>query len=300
MPSLLIFAEVARRSSFTEAADHLGMSKSAVSQNLTKLEEQLGLQLMVRNTRGLTLTNSGKKLLQRSEHLKDQVDLAFEEMKSDEESPSGRFSVTAPHILQRTILMPAVAQLCREFPKIEPHIVISDKPLDLMNDKLDVALFGGDLPDSNYRMLPIGSVVEKIYTTPAYFEKMGRPTHIDGIRDYAWIAADWQKKSRSFLDDDQPIHPNFKEHPDMTSNSLTCVVDLVKNNMGYAFLPAFAFENFNTECNDQEELMHILQSITRKRWPFYFLHSYQHKKPIHVARFYTLVKHFFSAALYKE
>ena len=125
LPSLLIFAEVAQRGSFTDAAQHLGMSKSAVSQHISRLEEQIGVQLLSRNTRGMALTAYGTKLLSRSELLKDQVALAFQELDSAEQTPSGLFSVTFPHLLEKDVVTPALAQLCKEFPRIEIKVLIT-------------------------------------------------------------------------------------------------------------------------------------------------------------------------------
>ncbi|PWQ93433.1 LysR family transcriptional regulator [Leucothrix arctica] len=80
LPSLITFSEVALQGSFTKAAKLLGMSKSAVSQQITRLEAELGVQLLKRNTRGLSVTTAGEKLLKRCELLKGQVDMAFFEL----------------------------------------------------------------------------------------------------------------------------------------------------------------------------------------------------------------------------
>jgi len=137
LPSLLVFAEIAAKGSFTAAGDALGLSKSAVSQQLSRLERELGLQLLVRNTRGVSLTDIGGRLLQRCDLLSDQVELAFIELSNAAEAPSGRFSVTFPHALERTVVNPAIAQLCKEYPGLEPRLIVSDERKDLVRDKID-------------------------------------------------------------------------------------------------------------------------------------------------------------------
>ena len=134
-------------------------SKSAISQQIKRLEQDIGQQLLSRNTRGMSLTATGEKLLSRCELLRDQVDLAFEELNHSKETPSGTFSLTIPHSCEKDIVIPAVSQLCVEFPQIEPDILVTDKAKDLIQNNLDIAIYAGELKDSNYRALPIGNKI---------------------------------------------------------------------------------------------------------------------------------------------
>lgn len=88
-PLLLIFVEVAKRRSFSAAAKQLGLSKSAVSQQIKRLEDATGQQLLVRNTRGVVITAVGEALLVRSERLSEQMSLALTELESVKEQPRG-------------------------------------------------------------------------------------------------------------------------------------------------------------------------------------------------------------------
>jgi LysR family transcriptional regulator, transcriptional activator for aaeXAB operon len=171
LPSLLIFAEVSKQQSFTLAAKQLGMSKSAVSQQVKRLEIQTGQQLLSRHTRGMSLTTAGEKLLSRCELLQDQVNLAFAEIDSSKETPSGVFSITIPHSLEREIVIPALSQLCIEFPNIQPRLLVSDQMQDLIKNNLDVALSFGELKDSHYRALPVGVVGEIICASAVYVQR---------------------------------------------------------------------------------------------------------------------------------
>jgi DNA-binding transcriptional LysR family regulator len=299
LPSLLVFAEVAQRDSFTAAAQHLGMSKSAVSQHISRLEEQIGFQLLSRNTRGMALTANGAKLLSRSELLKDQVELAFQELSSVEQTPSGLFSVTFPHLLEKDVVIPALGQLCKEFTRIEIRVLITDEPLDLINDKLDVAIYGGELRDSNYRALPVGKVSEIFCASPAYIQKFGSPETLEEVTEHRWISASWQNASQSVhcnrrgpgegkkqLEQTTPLH-RFAE-----SNSLSCVMSMAQQDMGYVLLPEIASQSLI----DQGLMVQIMKRFHGEVWPFYFVHPFQGEKPVHVTRFYQLIKHYFARA----
>lgn len=293
LPSLLTFAEVAKQQSFTLAAKQLGMSKSAVSQQVKRLEAQIGQQLLSRHTRGMSLTSAGEKLLGRCELLQDQVNLAFAEIDSGKESPSGVFAITIPHSLEREVVIPALSQLCIEFPDIEPKLLVSDKLQDLIKNKLDVALSFGELKDSHYRALPVGSVSEIICASSVYVQKHDSIKTIEDLQRHRWIAAPWQKQSLAIYEnnamaDKIDINVNFVA----TTNTLPTAVEMVLNDMGMALLPEFVLQSELAAGR----IIRVLPAYQGRRWPFYMVHRFQAEKPIHVTRFYQLVKHFFAKA----
>lgn len=299
LPSLLIFAEVAQRGSFSKAAHHLGLSKSAVSQHISRLESQMGLQLLSRNTRGMALTANGVKLLSRSELLKDQVDLAFQELASAEQSPSGIFSITFPHLLEKDVVTPALSQLCQEFPRIELRLLVTDEPLDLIQDNLDVALYGGEMRDSGYRALPIGTLSEIFCCSPGYIQRCGSPESPEALQQHRWISTNWQKPSLTLYPDPlnsdrakAPPEQTIQLHPFARTNSLSFAVEMAKQDMGFVLLPEIASQALIRKG----QLSRILKKYQGQKWPFYFVHPFQGEKPIHVARFYQLIKHFFAKA----
>lgn len=299
LPSLLIFAEVAQRGSFTRAANHLNMSKSAVSQHISRLEEQIGAQLLSRNTRGMTLTANGTKLLSRSELLKDQVDLAFQEISNVEKEPSGLFTISSPHLLEKDVITPALGQLCKEFPKIQIKVLITDERLDLITDKLAVSIFAGEMRDSNYRALPVGKTQEMFCASPSYIQQFGTPETLEELIKHRWISASWQKPTLSISENTLGSEGNNKyENQVVTlqrfaeSNSLTCPMSMALQDMGYVLLPSIASQSLIT----QGKMVQIMKKFHGQVWPFYFIHPFQAEKPIHITRFYQLVKHYFDKA----
>ena len=293
---LLTFAEVAKKQSFTHAADTLGMSKSAVSQQIKRLEVHIGQQLLSRHTRGMSLTAAGERLLGRCELLQEQVNLAFEEIASRKEQPSGPFAITLPHSCEKNIVIPALNQLCIEFPLLEPRVVITDKTQDLIQDKLDVAIYAGELKDSNYRALPIGASDEVFCASPIYLQKYGPILTIEDVRKQRWISAPWQKSPIGLRQDNSLIKKNTlskEHHLDLQSfletNTLTSTLEMVLREMGIALLPEFVLQN----AFKDGRLVRILPQYYGKHWPFHFVHRFHGEKPNHVTRFYQLVKYFF-------
>lgn len=298
LPAMLTFAEVVKLGSFTAAAKGLGLSKSAVSQQLARLEAAVGAQLVKRNTRGLSVTAVGQKLLERCDLLQDQVDQAMLELGRIEEQPSGTFSITFPHSLERDVAIPALRQLCSEYPGIQPRVLETDDKLDLVQEKLDVALFGGEPRDSNYRALPIGTMTEILCATPTYLQQHDPLESLENLVNHRWIATHWQKLTQHFFVDDRtdkldsdPI--NIKISPFAQASTLPCAIEMAKQHMGLLLLPNVT----GLPLIQNNTMVRVLERFRGPRWPFYFIHPFVGEKPAHVARYYQLVSHYFSKRL---
>lgn len=290
LPSLLVFAEVAKYRSFTKAALKLGLSKSAVSQHIKRLEQQANIALLSRHTRAMNLTAAGQKLIQRCALLSDQVELAFEEIASLKEEPSGPFSITLPHSCQTHIVMPAITQLCKEFPKIQPHIMTTDHTLDLLDNNLDVAIHGGKLKDSNYRALPLGVMKEILCASEQYLANNLPIVDLQQLTTHKIIINAWQSDQITLYDSENPEQPlNIAISPYASANNLPASVELVKNQMGIALLP---IDSVQKELASGA-IKQVLEKYRGATWPFHMVHKYSADKPVHVERFYQLVKYHF-------
>ncbi len=289
-PLLLIFVEVANKRSFTAAAKKLGMSKSAISQQIKRLEESTGHQLLIRNTRGVVLTSVGEALLARSELLSEQLSMTLMELDSEKEQPSGHFKVSVPPFVEKGIVVPALKQLCLEFPKLTPEIVVTEKWQDLIEHNLDAAIFGGDIKDCDYRALSVGKVSEVFCASPRYLKQYGNVDSIEHLSKHKFIATAWHREKLQLFDNN---HANERlvsiEHCAKVS-TLTSALEVVLSDMGIALLPEFLAQ---THLN-KERLVRVLPEIRGREWHFYFLHQYKGEKPIHVTRFYQLYCHYFA------
>ena len=285
LPRLMIFAAVAQKKSFTEAAKHLKVSKSAVSQQVSLLEAELGASLLNRTTRELSLTALGARLLERCTVLQDQLALLFNDLDEAGLSPSGRFAVTFPNSLQSTIIIPAIEQLLAEYPNLEPVLNADDQSLDLVEHNLDVAIHIGELPDSGYRALPVGSLVELFCATPLYLSKNGSISSIPELMTHRWIAMPWQSPETIVTNlknsKKHTIHLNqFAE-----CNTLPAAIDIALRHLGIVLVPDIVAK----PLIDSGQLIHIAKSYQGPQWPVYTVHAYQNEKPIHITRFHQII-----------
>ncbi|CAM3797601.1 Glycine cleavage system transcriptional activator [Vibrio aerogenes CECT 7868] len=289
-PLLLIFVEVAQKRSFTQAAKKLGLSKSAISQQIKRLEEATGQQLLVRNTRGVILTAVGESLLARSELLREQLSLALTELDSIKEQPSGSFRVSVPPLFDKNVLAPSLRQLCIEFPLIKPEIIITGRWQDLIEHHLDAAIFGGNLKDCHYRALSIGKVTEIFCASPRYLKQHGEIESIDDLPAHQFIQAPWQYDTLPLFDLKQSRQREITIRPSAVTTGVDAVLQMALHDMGIALYPAFLVEPELLS----ERLVRVLPDVTGKSWHFYFLHQYSKEKPRHVSRFYQLFCHYFN------
>jgi len=265
------------------------MSKSAVSQQIKRLEEGLELQLLARNTRGVKLTPIGETLLARSELLSEQLANAVHDINQVKVQPSGVFKVSVPPFFERNIVIPALQQLCLEFPLIKPELVVTGKWQDLIEHNLDAAIFGGNLKDSNYKAQSIGKVSDVFCASPSYIQKAGMPENLAALHQNKFIATPWQQGSLKLFDDAKNEACELNLLHFAQTNSVSTLVDMVLGDMGIALIPEFIAHKELSRGH----LLRVLPQVHGKAWHFYYLHRYQGNKPVHVQRFYQLIRHYF-------
>lgn len=285
LPRLMVFTVVAQKKSFTAAAKHLKISKSAVSQQITNLENELSLRLINRTTRELSLTAIGSKLLERCVVLQDQLSLVFNELEEETLNPRGRFAVTYPYSLEPTIILPAIEQLCIEFPNLEPVLIADDKPLNLVENQIDVAIHVGELPDSGYRALPVRSLTELFCATPLYLHKHGDISSTESLCQQRWISTSWQQAQMKVTS----LLTGETEHILLTefaqSNTLPAALGMAMQHLGIVLLP----DVVANPMIESGTLVHIAKHLKGPEWPIYTVHAYQKEKPIHITRFHQLI-----------
>lgn len=288
-PLLLIFAEVAKTRSFTQAAKQLGLSKGAVSQQIKRLESELEVQLLARNTRGVLLTSAGESLLARTTLLNAQLSNAIADVQLSKTQPKGVFRVAVPPFFERHIIVPALQQLCLEFPLIQPELVVTGHFHDLIENQLDAAIFGGDLNDLSYKALSIGKVRDIFCASPHYLAQYGEPETLVSLATHKYIATNWQQGTVPYYNKADKSSGEITLAQFAHTNSVSTLCDMTQSGLGIGLIPEF----FAKAMIQQGKLQQILCDYTGRQWHFYMLHRYQNNKPPHLARFYQLIKHYF-------
>lgn len=174
LEDLRTFVEVADAGGVTPAARRLGLSKSIVSRRLMRLEEDLGVQLLSRTTRGAALTEAGATFREHAARVATELDNARDALAPEGEL-SGRLRVATPLSIGPTHIAPVLAELARRHPQLQVHASYADRFVDLIGEGFDAAIRVGYLPDSNLVVRRVAPLRGKYVASPDYIRAHGAP-----------------------------------------------------------------------------------------------------------------------------
>lgn len=170
---LAFFAALARHATLSAAAQGLGVTAPAVSRRLAALEARLGVRLLNRTTRRQSLTAEGERYLDEGRRILDDIDRLERELTASRAAPRGLLRINAGFGFGRRHLGPAVAEFARLYPDVEIILQLTDKPLDLAADAIDISIRFGLGSDAGYLTRKIASNRRYLCASPAYLA--GRP-----------------------------------------------------------------------------------------------------------------------------
>ena len=175
------FREVAQRGSFSAAARTLDLSRPNVSKYVAELETRVGVRLLNRTTRNVSLTDAGSLLLERSTPLMEMIDLTRAELQGRALVPSGRLRLTAPHGLAQTGLPGLLGEFMREYPAVTLSLHLDNRVTDMVDEGIDIALRVGRIGDDNLIVRKLQAVPFVVAASPGYWAERGLPGHPDDL-----------------------------------------------------------------------------------------------------------------------
>jgi DNA-binding transcriptional LysR family regulator len=168
------FVQVVERGGFSTAARALGMTPSAVSKLVARLESRLAVQLVHRSTRKLTLTPEGQQFHERSVRVLADMDEA-ERCAASGAAPRGRVSINASVPFGHHVLLPLMPRFLELHPQVTVDVSLTDRVVDLMDERTDIAVRWGQLPSSDLVARRLGETGQAIVASPAYLGRYGTP-----------------------------------------------------------------------------------------------------------------------------
>ncbi|MGI4717491.1 MAG: LysR family transcriptional regulator [Janthinobacterium lividum] len=180
--ALIAFAAVIDMGSFSAAAERLGQTPSGVSRTISRLEDHLGMTLMHRTTRRLQLTEEGSWLLGRARSLL--ADLANTELEAAarRSQPSGLVRVNAATPALDHLLAPLLPEFLEAYPLVQLELVSGETYVDLIEERADLAIRIGALPDSTLNARRLGASRLGVLAAPSYLEKHGAPASVEDLK----------------------------------------------------------------------------------------------------------------------
>ncbi|MGR6875172.1 LysR family transcriptional regulator [Pseudomonas sp. HK3] len=284
---LMVFYEVVEQGSFTAAADKLDLTKSGVSQHISRLEQHLGVQLLTRSTRSLNLTNIGEQLFKRSGELKTLLNLTIDEVSNSTQQVAGLLSITAPQALVQSAVLPAIEQLVKQFPNIKPRLIADDTNQNIIKKGIDIAIRVGEQADSELKGAKIGAHREIIVASSAYLSATKHSISLQNIYTHPFIATSWQTTNltHQFLDDKNKVHELLLQ-PQFEMNSANSVMESVLMGLGIALLPDVYANKYIREG----KIQHVLPNLKTKENNIYYVHAYKGNMPLIMKWFIEFLK----------
>jgi LysR family transcriptional regulator, regulator for bpeEF and oprC len=179
--TLAIFARAAERRSFVRAARDLGITQAGVSNAVRRLEAQLGVRLLARTTRSVSLTEDGAALFERSRQILADLDETEQVITNARLAPAGRLRIDMPVCFGRLKVVPLLGAFRAQFPDIRLIVSSTDRFVDLVEESIDVAVRLGALQDSSLIARRLTHSQFRLVGAPAYLAKNGRPRSLDDL-----------------------------------------------------------------------------------------------------------------------
>lgn len=237
---LAYFSAVIETGSFTRAAEYLGTTKAVVSQQVARLEQEVGTTLLLRTTRRLQPTEAGRIFHTRCVSILREAEDAFGELAQARTEPRGLLRITAPYDYGTSVVVPLVTAFTSRFSDCKVELSLSDKMVDLVADSIDVAIRVGWLDDSSMQARRIGAFRQILVGPPQLAGEIARLSGPSDLRALPFIANNALR---------EPLEWTFKRGDEekrtvrfeaaIAINSTPAVMKAVKHGGGLSVLPDF-------------------------------------------------------------
>jgi DNA-binding transcriptional LysR family regulator len=236
------FVAVVEAESFTQAAIRMRLSKALVSKYVGALESSLGVRLLNRTTRRMSVTDSGKAYYERCISVLQEIDEIESALRSEHNQPEGTLRINAPMSFSELTLMPIITEFTRLYPDVTIKLELADRFVDLVEEGVDLAIRIGALPDSSLVVRKLTDMQMMLCASPDYVGNTDIPLTLESLSQHQCIFdSNYKHKDRWIFGRGEqsvaiPIHSRIN------INSARAVSELVLNGQGISLLPSFVVQ----------------------------------------------------------
>lgn len=233
--SMRTFRSVAEQGSFVAASRRMGLSPAATSKHVMRLEERLGVRLLNRNSRNVSLTEEGERYLERLVESLDSLDEAEAAISDAVIRPHGHLRISAPVWAANPTFAAIFTEFREQYPEVTLEIDLTGRQIDLVGSGVDIALRVSDKPGDHYIARQISEVVIEWVASPDYLKKVKRPNSIKELRDHKIL---WYSEVPSSIPlSDEPSAETLDIEPVIVSGNECLLHHAVLKGAGIAALP---------------------------------------------------------------
>ncbi|WP_313677343.1 LysR family transcriptional regulator [Pantoea vagans] len=239
---LRIYIAVIHAGNFTAAAEQLMLSKQYVSRRMAALEASLGVRLLIRNTRKLSVTDAGLLFAQHAQRILDEIQEAELAVSEQQQTLRGTFRINLPMSFGMSHLSPLIAEFLSHHPALQFQIELADRYVDVIGEGVDMAIRIGTLADSTLIARPLGELKRVICCSPDYLKRAGTPQHPDELLQHACLRYGREGQNGWELQVNGKAKWLAVQGP-MVSNNGEVLRDTALAGLGLVLLPAFIVES---------------------------------------------------------
>jgi DNA-binding transcriptional LysR family regulator len=239
LPDMAVFARVVEAGSFSAAARQLGLTPSAVSRQVARLETALRLRLLERTTRKLRLTDAGAAVHSRCQMLVAAAREVWALSDTHTAQPTGLVRMSMPKAVGRQLVHPLVLSFLAKYPQVDVQLVITDRTVDLFEEPIDLALRVTDSPPPGLAGRPLATLAHCICASPQYLAEQGAPQHPRDLEQHACIYLGEDERDRHWRFERGGEQATVAVRGRYVANHSEVRLEAALNHLGIASLPGF-------------------------------------------------------------
>ncbi len=238
LAGITVFVTTAHSDNFTQAADRLGLTKSAVGKSIARLENRLGAKLFHRTTRLTRLTADGEAYLAACTSAMQEITAAQATLSSGNPVLKGRVHIDMPVAFGRRVVLPALVQIARPHPGLQLSLTFTDATSDLLADDVDIAIRFGALKDTGHLVARrLATQPRVICASPGYLREHGEPTHLAEIAGHRCVVGALRGPPMVWFVRDQGVEKRITPPATHQISDGEAMVDAALQGLGLAQLP---------------------------------------------------------------
>lgn len=283
------FSKVVEEGSFTKAAQALNCSKAHVSQQVSRLEEGLGVQLLFRSTRKLSLTEAGETYLRFCQQIVETADEAGQALESLQGDVTGTIRISTPVSFGEVFLNDIVLAFAEEHPRTRIELDLDNRIRDLKEDNIDVAIRTSTHLDFDLVAIPVGSWREVLCASPDYVKRNSAPESPTDLYRFTCLVNSHFQNSTIWRFEQGEDFINAPIDGRLAINNFILLKQAVQAGAGIARLPSYLAK----QELERGELVPLLEDFQTGEYPIYVVYAYQKAIPLKVRRFVDFVRTWF-------
>lgn len=238
-----VFTRVVETKSFSEAARQLGVAKSAVSKQIAQLEKEVGVRLLNRTTRSLSLTEAGEIYYRHSADIVSRTKIALSELREYQNQPMGTLRISCPVGFGTQHLVPVIKQVRALYPLLKIDLLLEDRVINMVEDGVDLAIRIGWLQESNLVAKKICETPVIVFASPEYLAQKGTPKVPQDLQQHDWVSLSLFSSPLTWQFEHRGQKQSVQMHSQLKSNSVAAVLALVKSGQGISALSKFVMQD---------------------------------------------------------